>query len=116
MQHNQHCQKWNQQISVANKTTATIVAFTGCWNRNNSTRQKRNRRFSGLICTELIVRELGIIVTTPAGRPLQAPLDVMSDVAWAGYANEATRAQIEPVLQAALQHEVCCYKVGRIFL
>lgn len=55
------------------------------------------------ICTELIAREHGVIVTDAAGRPLDAPLDTTSDVAWAGYANEAIRAQIAPLLEAALR-------------
>jgi hypothetical protein len=56
------------------------------------------------LCTELIARELGVIVTDPAGRPVQAPLLVEPDVSWVGYANAAIRAQIEPHLRSALQH------------
>lgn len=55
------------------------------------------------ICTELIAREHGVIVTDAAGRPLDAPFDTTSDVAWAGYANEAIRAQVAPLLEAALR-------------
>jgi fructose-1,6-bisphosphatase/inositol monophosphatase family enzyme len=55
------------------------------------------------LCTELVARELGVVVTDPAGGPLRAPLDAESDVAWVGYANPAIRAQIEPLLQAALR-------------
>jgi hypothetical protein len=55
------------------------------------------------ICTELIARELGVMVTDEGGRPLTTPLDVDSNVTWAGYANEAIRAQIEPHLQTALR-------------
>lgn len=54
------------------------------------------------LCTELIAREMGVMVTDERGRPLTAPLDVESDVTWVGYANPAIRAQIEPPLQAAL--------------
>lgn len=54
------------------------------------------------LCTELIARELGVLVTDVAGGPLRAPLAVEPDVAWAGYANEQIRALIEPLLQAAL--------------
>ena len=54
------------------------------------------------LCTELIARELGVIVTDAAGGPLRATLAVEPDVAWAGYANQGVRAQIEPLLQAAL--------------
>ena len=54
------------------------------------------------LCTELIAREFGVIVTDPKGAALSAPLAVEPDVAWAGYANEHIRAQIEPLLHAAL--------------
>ncbi|MBI1852099.1 MAG: inositol monophosphatase [Planctomycetes bacterium] len=55
------------------------------------------------VCTELIAREVGVIVTEVAGGPLCAPLDVEHDVAWAGYANAHVRAQVEPLLVAALR-------------
>src|SRR5713226_7964471 len=55
------------------------------------------------LCTELIARELGVIVTDGSGGPLRARLAVEPDVAWAGYANVAIRAQIEPLLEAALE-------------
>ncbi len=54
------------------------------------------------LCTELIAREMGVMVTDEGGRPLTIPLDVESDVTWVGYANAAIRAQMEPHLQAAL--------------
>ena len=44
-----------------------------------------------------------MIVTDASGRPLDAPLDVEAEVAWVGYANGQIRAQIEPLLQAALR-------------
>jgi fructose-1,6-bisphosphatase/inositol monophosphatase family enzyme len=55
------------------------------------------------LCTELIAREAGVIVTDVSGQRLSAPLNVEADVAWVGYANENIRAQIEPLLQAALE-------------
>jgi fructose-1,6-bisphosphatase/inositol monophosphatase family enzyme len=55
------------------------------------------------LCTELIARELGVIVTGPAGEPLDAVLSTEADVAWVGYANKAIRAQMEPLLQHALK-------------
>lgn len=55
------------------------------------------------LATELIAREAGVIVANPDGGALKAPLDVEADVAWAGYANEAIRAQIEPRLREALR-------------
>jgi len=54
------------------------------------------------LSTELIARELGVIVTDERGRRLSSPLDLASNVAWVGYANEAIRAQIEPHLKEAL--------------
>jgi fructose-1,6-bisphosphatase/inositol monophosphatase family enzyme len=55
------------------------------------------------LCTELIAREAGIIVTDPAGHQLSSPLSVEHDVAWVGYANAHIRAQIEPLLQQSLR-------------
>jgi fructose-1,6-bisphosphatase/inositol monophosphatase family enzyme len=55
------------------------------------------------VCTALIAMEAGVIVTNPAGEPVNAPLDLTTDMAWIGYANEALRASIEPVLQGALR-------------
>jgi hypothetical protein len=55
------------------------------------------------LCTELIARELGVIITDPSGQPLRAPLNVEAEVAWAGYANPRLRAHIEPLLQTALR-------------
>jgi fructose-1,6-bisphosphatase/inositol monophosphatase family enzyme len=55
------------------------------------------------ICTALIAAENGVIVTDAFGRPLDAPLRIETDVAWAGYANEHIRRQVEPHLQAALR-------------
>ena len=55
------------------------------------------------VCTELIAREAGVIVTDERGDPLRAPLQVEPDVAWAGYANDAIRREIEPLLHEALK-------------
>ena len=55
------------------------------------------------ICCALIAEESGVIVTDADGRPLDAPLDVEAEVAWAGYANDDVRGQIEPLLQKALR-------------
>ena len=55
------------------------------------------------ICCALIAEESGVIVTDPCGRPLDAPLNVEAEVAWAGYANARIRAQIEPLLQQELR-------------
>ena len=52
------------------------------------------------LCTELIAREAGVIVSDPSGRRLSAPLDVFTDVAFVAYANEAIRSQVDPALRA----------------
>jgi hypothetical protein len=55
------------------------------------------------LCTELIAREAGVIVTGIDGGPLEARLAVDPDVSWAGYANERIHRSIEPLLQAAMR-------------
>jgi hypothetical protein len=55
------------------------------------------------LSTELIAREAGVLVSDPMGRPLAAPLDVFSDVAFVAYANASIRAQVHPALRAALR-------------
>jgi fructose-1,6-bisphosphatase/inositol monophosphatase family enzyme len=55
------------------------------------------------LCTELIARELGVVVTGADGGPLRARLAVEPDVSWAGYANQSIRNSMEPLLQAALR-------------
>jgi fructose-1,6-bisphosphatase/inositol monophosphatase family enzyme len=51
------------------------------------------------ICTELIAREAGVVVTGLDGSPLRNPLTIDDDVAWLGYANPVLRRRLEPVLQ-----------------
>jgi fructose-1,6-bisphosphatase/inositol monophosphatase family enzyme len=55
------------------------------------------------LCTALIALEGRVIITDPAGSPVDTPLDIATDVAWVGYANETLRRSIEPVLQGALR-------------
>lgn len=55
------------------------------------------------LATALIAAEAGVLLTDGRGGPLDAPLTIGADVAWAGYANAAIRAQIEPHLLAALR-------------
>jgi hypothetical protein len=54
------------------------------------------------LCTILIVEEAGVIVNDGRGNPVDAPLDTISDVAWAGYANRSLANQIQPVLSRLL--------------
>lgn len=57
------------------------------------------------LCTELIARKLGIIVTDEHGEQLTAPLDVSTNMSWIGYANSAIHEQIAPTLKTLLiQH------------
>jgi hypothetical protein len=58
------------------------------------------------LCTELIAREAGVLVTDPWGRPLAAPLDTYSPVAWVGYANATLRDAIAPTLQRLLRERL----------
>jgi hypothetical protein len=51
----------------------------------------------------LIAEEWGVNVTDAFGRPLNAPMNVTADVAWAGYANPQIRNSVEPALQKALR-------------
>ncbi len=55
------------------------------------------------LATELVAREAGVIVTDPAGQPLRAPLDVTTDVAWLGFANQDLARTIGEALRAELQ-------------
>ncbi len=54
------------------------------------------------LCTELIAREAGVLVTDVYGGALTAPLDVSTDVAWIGFANPSIRDQVTAVLPAIL--------------
>jgi len=54
------------------------------------------------LSTELIARELGVVVTDADGKPLCAPLDVTSDVSWIGYANSSIRDLVVPQLRRSL--------------
>jgi fructose-1,6-bisphosphatase/inositol monophosphatase family enzyme len=55
------------------------------------------------VCTELIARELGVVVTDERGRPLDVVLAVEPDVSWVAYANPGLQARVEPLLQRALR-------------
>ncbi len=55
------------------------------------------------LCTEMIAREAGVVVTGLYGGPLRTPLDVHTPVAWIAYANPVLHAAIEPVLQRLLR-------------
>jgi hypothetical protein len=50
------------------------------------------------LCTELIAREAGVIITDETGNPLQAVLNVTDNVSWLGFANNSIKKQVEPHL------------------
>lgn len=55
------------------------------------------------LCTELIARMSGVIITDAYGQILKAPLNAELGLAWIGYANTHIQAQVEPVLQTTLR-------------
>lgn len=55
------------------------------------------------LCTALVACQAGCVVTAPDGSPLDAPLDVTTNVAFAGYANAALAARLQPMVTAALR-------------
>jgi hypothetical protein len=55
------------------------------------------------LCTELIAREAGVLVSDEAGFPLRVPLNLDAEVCWVGYANDHIRSCVEPLLQKALK-------------
>lgn len=54
-------------------------------------------------CTELIAREMGILITDEKGELLNPKLNVTDEVTWIGYANQAIHEQMEPILLQALR-------------
>lgn len=58
------------------------------------------------VCTALIATELGVILQTPDGHPLDCPLDTTSPVAWVGYANQALAEKIGPILHRLIREEL----------
>lgn len=57
------------------------------------------------LCTELIAREAGVLITNHLGTLLTSPLNVDADVAWIGYANTRIQTLVEPLLRAAMQRK-----------
>jgi fructose-1,6-bisphosphatase/inositol monophosphatase family enzyme len=55
------------------------------------------------LCTELIAREAGIMITDHLGKRLAAPLDVTTGIAWMGFANRVIHQQVAPLLQTLLR-------------
>jgi fructose-1,6-bisphosphatase/inositol monophosphatase family enzyme len=61
------------------------------------------------ICTALIAQEAGCIVGDPRGRPLDAPLDTVTPVAWIGFANRELEAHVRPALAEMLERYFPAY-------
>jgi hypothetical protein len=59
------------------------------------------------MCTELIARKLGVVITAPDGKLLSNPLNVTDAVAWVGYANRDIQQQVEPWLHRAILQLGC---------
>lgn len=55
------------------------------------------------ICTALLLEAAGGVVESPEGKPLRAPLDTITPVAWVGYANPVLARKIRPALRRALR-------------
>ena len=55
------------------------------------------------LCTEMIAREAGLIITDEHSKPLAAPLDVTTNMSWIGYANKAIYEQVAPTLTSILE-------------
>lgn len=55
------------------------------------------------LCTELIAREAGVLITSEKGDRLQALLDVGAEVSWTEYANADLQFLVEPLLHSALK-------------
>lgn len=58
------------------------------------------------ICTALLLEAAGGVVESPDGKPLRAPLDTTSPVAWVGYANATLARTIRPALKRALRSAI----------
>lgn len=57
------------------------------------------------LCTALIASEAGCIVTDENGAELNAPMDVMTDCSWLGFANASIRDQVWPALLKTLTEQ-----------
>ncbi len=51
------------------------------------------------LCTAMLLEEAGGVLTDPRGKPLDAPLDTTTGVAWVGYANRRLATLIGPILR-----------------
>ncbi len=55
------------------------------------------------LCTELIARESGVIITDERGNPVNSKLNITENISWIGFANESIRREVEPHLVDTLR-------------
>lgn len=55
------------------------------------------------VCTVLVAQEAGCVVTRPDGRPLDTPLDVTTNVSFAGYASHDLARRLGPIVRDVLR-------------
>ena len=55
------------------------------------------------LCTELIAREAGVIITDEKGNPVQARMNLTDNITWVGFANASIRKEVEQQLKNALK-------------
>lgn len=55
------------------------------------------------VCSFMLLQELGGIVESPDGSPLNAPLDTTSPVCFMAYANETLANQVRPILKRLIE-------------
>jgi hypothetical protein len=58
------------------------------------------------VCTALVAQEAGCVVLDPFGAPLDAPLDVTSNVAFAAYANRALADLLVPIVREEVRRRL----------
>ena len=59
------------------------------------------------LCTELIAREAGVIITDERSNPVQAKLNVTDDISWIGFANNSIKKEVEPhLLNTLVKHQL----------
>lgn len=98
----QYLSTGGQLVQLMTGRDRCVVDLRPLWNQS--------RRGSGPVMTAhpydlaglLVAQEAGVLVTDGFGRTLDVPLDVTTAVHWCGYANEAIRLLIEPIVRAAI--------------
>jgi len=54
------------------------------------------------LCTELIAREAGVIITDERSHPVKARLNLTDNISWVGFANNSIKEEVEPHLVKTL--------------